>query len=231
MSIKKLFVFMSLQLTLFSGLCSAAILEPNYLMKWREDMIGPGDTSINHYTATITSYGNEQSQELVNYYQDQYGIGLGSIIDFTIMVDKSQPAEFTDDDGNRDYFYFGVVDNYGLMYSEEEGRYAELTYISIDEELLNYGVSRDNAYMNVTNYEGWDHELLSVENNLYITETSNETRRFGLSINDGTGELYLKGNNWSFSSTPHAVPIPAAAWLLISGIGGCCIFRRKSKAM
>lgn len=179
--------------------------------------------TIYQYTATIHDHN---SDEIADYYLENYGIGIGSQIDFTIIVDETRDSYIGG------YYY----DNCTTCY------YAELAHTSFDQNILNYYEERDSdLYFNEVQNHGQITEkttrievgdiIHAYEYSVYDNELdqySEFNNFFYLGVkDDGRNELMFMGTFSLVSATP--VPVPPAALMFLSGIGGCCIFRRKNK--
>ncbi|THB71518.1 MAG: hypothetical protein D6B28_07310 [Gammaproteobacteria bacterium] len=191
--------------------------------------------NIYTYTANITGHENNTDQALIDYYQNQYGIGTGSVIDFDIAYFLDREGYETDENGSI-FTYTDQEDFQGDRDIIYNYFYAELVDISIDEQLLNYGQRQYNYaedyILDVHSDAGYlDAYSLSthVGNHLELfwgKDRSGTSTFFKMSINDGTGEATFQGD---YKISNIETPVPAAAWLFLSGIGGCCIFRRTKK--
>ena len=195
---------------------------------------------VNGYTATITEYGRDADQALIDHYNNQYGIGIGSVIYFDILIHRSLQGSRTSDTGQVTYLKDsrGWNDT-GYVYQSADYSYADLHSISIDHGLVSHGLKRSNYHVYSTHHSekvgGWrysnetcvGHYFCFSRDEFVHGYSSDITESFTFSVNDGTGKLRLSGDYAQY--TPAPVPLPAAAWMFLSGIGGCCLFRRKSK--
>ena len=205
------FAVISILFTCISGICSSAKAETVY-----------------SFVATINKPSYYADPDLVNYYLNRYGLGQGDVINFDIAV-------FNDRNGSR-------TTDTGEIIELDDSYYAELFDISIDDRLLSQGLQQSNyfEYYQEDNcfkcgggfYYG---ERISVAN-IYLESTTwsgdtDTSYDFMLQVNDGAGRISYFGTYELISTETIVTPIPAAAWLFLSGIGGCCIFRHKSKAL
>ncbi len=115
--------------------------------------------------------------------------------------------------------------------------YADLVSTSIDEDLISYGLQEENTYYQY--YHSY-HETagftksdnVRVGNKITIFHElhglSYYSKKLYLTINDGTGELLLSGNNFQREEIA-PVPLPAAAFYFIPSLFGLLFFKKRGK--
>ncbi len=222
----KLFISRALLPTLliFSGLSFSAYAE-----------------TITNYSATISTIKGDSSAELIDYYQNEYGVGIGSVIDFTILINEEMQGSKTSVNGEViQYVDIPYGEKYFGYWEGEDYSYADLVYISIDENLFNQGLQEYNysykfKYLDQMAMSRADAYSINVGNHLKLHNGIDQwygsggkeehiNEYFWLTINDGSGAVTFQGEYPTI-----VTPVPAAVFYFVPSLLGLLFFRKKNK--
>ena len=200
------------------------------------------------YSGVVTSIDDPQGLIAAQ------GLGLGSEVSYTFIVDMDLPAYQTQVNGTVEtindvtrYSTWGAnrffVDYYSgdALLKDGNGWFtnpASAGYDSSKYAEYNYGTNQwtsgyyGNSYLGNVKMNS-DDNILSISESVYFpwgaAVTNLQALNQILSSADGTVSFLIATLNFDESSTTAPVPVPGAVWLLGSGLIGLVGFRRKFK--
>ena len=156
---------------------------------------------------------------------------------FPTQLDSHIKVHNTDNPESNDYILFRTVNSYDYFDYETEDSYQAGYFVAelklyFDYDFLDERLDGSMVFLNIGNSWG----ATELEEELLISALYDSDQATSISgyfyknnyVDRESGNFRYSVNEFNVSP-PQPVPLPAAAWLFISGIGGCCIFRRTKK--
>ncbi|THB71519.1 MAG: hypothetical protein D6B28_07315 [Gammaproteobacteria bacterium] len=134
----------------------------------------------------------------------------------------------------RDYLTFDYYAKYGREDDSEPGaKFEETGYISSAITFVfdkNFFDDADSGEYHFSDWDDLDEEkIFSMLTDDILDHASSATGSYSKVRYYDTDHTNVKYEITDFKAI-HPVPLPAAAWMFLSGIGGCITFRRKKKS-